>query len=159
MAGARARRAAREGRGGGRAARLRARACASSRAGRTIPAGLRAIDIVGTGGDASGSLNISTGTALLAAACGVAGGQARQPLGFEPRRQRGRARGARACKMPLDETAGGGVLRGHELHVPVRAVLPPGDEGRRAGARGARRAHGVQHSRAARESRRSRRST
>lgn len=36
-----------------------------------IPAGLGAIDIVGTGGDASGSLNISTGTALLTAACGV----------------------------------------------------------------------------------------
>ena len=36
-----------------------------------LPAGLRAIDIVGTGGDASGSLNISTGTALLTAACGV----------------------------------------------------------------------------------------
>jgi anthranilate phosphoribosyltransferase len=36
-----------------------------------IPAGLRAIDVVGTGGDASGSLNISTGTALLAAACGL----------------------------------------------------------------------------------------
>jgi len=36
-----------------------------------IAAGIRAIDIVGTGGDASGSLNISTGTALLTAACGV----------------------------------------------------------------------------------------
>jgi anthranilate phosphoribosyltransferase len=36
-----------------------------------VPAGLRAIDIVGTGGDASGSLNISTGTALLTAACGI----------------------------------------------------------------------------------------
>src|SRR5882762_5798949 len=36
-----------------------------------IPANLRAIDVVGTGGDASGSLNISTGTALLTAACGV----------------------------------------------------------------------------------------
>src|SRR5580765_5793684 len=36
-----------------------------------IPAGVRAIDIVGTGGDASGSYNISTGTALLTAACGV----------------------------------------------------------------------------------------
>ena len=34
-----------------------------------IPAGTRAIDIVGTGGDASGSLSISTGTALLTAAC------------------------------------------------------------------------------------------
>ena len=37
----------------------------------SIPAGLPAIDIVGTGGDRSGSLNISTGTALLTAACGV----------------------------------------------------------------------------------------
>jgi len=31
----------------------------------------RAIDIVGTGGDASGSVNISTGTSLLVAACGI----------------------------------------------------------------------------------------
>jgi anthranilate phosphoribosyltransferase len=36
-----------------------------------MPAGLRAIDVVGTGGDGSGSLNISTGTALLTAACGI----------------------------------------------------------------------------------------
>lgn len=36
-----------------------------------IPNNVRAIDIVGTGGDASGSLNISTGTALLTAACGL----------------------------------------------------------------------------------------
>src|ERR1700728_5495344 len=39
-----------------------------------LPTGLpslRAIDIVGTGGDLSGSYNISTGTALLTAACGV----------------------------------------------------------------------------------------
>lgn len=37
----------------------------------SIPAGLPAVDIVGTGGDCSGSLNISTGTALLSAGCGV----------------------------------------------------------------------------------------
>ena len=36
-----------------------------------LPAGLDAIDIVGTGGDASGSLNLSTGAALLTAACGL----------------------------------------------------------------------------------------
>ncbi len=36
-----------------------------------LPAGLPAADVVGTGGDNSGSFNISTGTALLAAACGV----------------------------------------------------------------------------------------
>ena len=36
-----------------------------------LPAGLPAVDIVGTGGDGSGSLNLSTGSALLAAACGL----------------------------------------------------------------------------------------
>jgi anthranilate phosphoribosyltransferase len=36
-----------------------------------IPAGSRAIDIVGTGGDSSGSFNLSTGASLLTAACGV----------------------------------------------------------------------------------------
>jgi anthranilate phosphoribosyltransferase len=36
-----------------------------------IPAGIVAADIVGTGGDGSGSLNISTGTALVTAGCGV----------------------------------------------------------------------------------------
>ncbi|MEP7243372.1 MAG: anthranilate phosphoribosyltransferase [Gammaproteobacteria bacterium] len=36
-----------------------------------LPAGFRAIDIVGTGGDSSGSVNISTGTAILVAACGL----------------------------------------------------------------------------------------
>jgi anthranilate phosphoribosyltransferase len=37
----------------------------------TLPAGGPAIDIVGTGGDASGSFNISTGASLLTAALGV----------------------------------------------------------------------------------------
>jgi anthranilate phosphoribosyltransferase len=37
-----------------------------------LPAAPDAIDIVGTGGDSSGSLNLSTGAALLTAACGVA---------------------------------------------------------------------------------------
>jgi anthranilate phosphoribosyltransferase len=36
-----------------------------------LPGVLDAIDIVGTGGDSSGSLNLSTGAALLTAACGV----------------------------------------------------------------------------------------
>jgi len=36
-----------------------------------LPSPLRAIDIVGTGGDRSGSLNLSTGAALLTASCGV----------------------------------------------------------------------------------------
>ena len=37
----------------------------------TLPPGDAYVDIVGTGGDASGSLNLSTGSALLAAACGL----------------------------------------------------------------------------------------
>jgi anthranilate phosphoribosyltransferase len=36
-----------------------------------LPDAPDAIDIVGTGGDSSGSLNLSTGAALLAAACGL----------------------------------------------------------------------------------------
>jgi anthranilate phosphoribosyltransferase len=36
-----------------------------------LPGAEAAIDIVGTGGDASGSLNLSTGAALLTAACGL----------------------------------------------------------------------------------------
>ena len=36
-----------------------------------IPAGGAYVDIVGTGGDGSASLNLSTGSALLAAACGA----------------------------------------------------------------------------------------
>jgi anthranilate phosphoribosyltransferase len=36
-----------------------------------VPPGSPVIDVVGTGGDASGSFNLSTGTALLVAACGA----------------------------------------------------------------------------------------
>ena len=44
---------------------------ALARKPRCSSGGVDAIDIVGTGGDASGSLNLSTGAALLAAACGL----------------------------------------------------------------------------------------
>lgn len=36
-----------------------------------LPTGLSPVDLVGTGGDGSGSLNLSTGAALLTAACGA----------------------------------------------------------------------------------------
>ncbi len=36
-----------------------------------IPEGIVIVDVVGTGGDGSHSLNLSTGTALLASACGI----------------------------------------------------------------------------------------
>src|ERR1700730_5900202 len=54
--------------GVGRASSAAMRALARKPA---LPDALDAIDIVGTGGDASGSLNLSTGAALLAAACGL----------------------------------------------------------------------------------------
>jgi anthranilate phosphoribosyltransferase len=52
---------------------LRGFALAMRALARRVPVAVRlgAADVVGTGGDASGSLNISTGVALLAAACGV----------------------------------------------------------------------------------------
>src|SRR5690606_38622087 len=56
------------------AAEIRGFATAMRRLARRpeLPEGRRYVDIVGTGGDGSGSLNLSTGSALLAAACGAA---------------------------------------------------------------------------------------
>ncbi len=55
------------------ATELRGLAAAMRQLARPLPlaAGLDAIDIVGTGGDGSGSFNLSTGAALLTAACGL----------------------------------------------------------------------------------------
>ncbi|NGX17376.1 anthranilate phosphoribosyltransferase [Wenzhouxiangella sp. XN24] len=55
------------------AAELRGFATAMRQLARTpqIPADRPVLDIVGTGGDGSGSLNLSTGASLLAAACGI----------------------------------------------------------------------------------------
>jgi anthranilate phosphoribosyltransferase len=74
-----------------------------------LPADLRAIDIVGTGGDASGSLNISTGTALLTAACGL-------PVLKHGNRSISSRAGsadvleALGLKVPLDEQTAGACL-------------------------------------------------
>jgi anthranilate phosphoribosyltransferase len=74
-----------------------------------LPTGLRAIDVVGTGGDGSGSLNISTGTALLTAACGL-------PVVKHGNRSVSSRAGsadvleALGVRMPLDEEAASACL-------------------------------------------------
>jgi len=74
-----------------------------------LPAGLPAVDIVGTGGDRSGSLNLSTGAALLSAACGV-------PVVKHGNRAMSSRAGsadvleALGLKLPLDESQAGACL-------------------------------------------------
>jgi anthranilate phosphoribosyltransferase len=74
-----------------------------------LPAPLRAIDIVGTGGDRSGSLNLSTGAALLTASCGVSvvkhGNRA-----ISSRAGSADVLEALGVKLPLDEARAGECL-------------------------------------------------
>jgi anthranilate phosphoribosyltransferase len=68
------------------------------------------VDVVGTGGDGSGSLNLSTGASLLAAACGV-------PIVKHGNRSvsskcgSADVLGALGLPIPLDETAAGACLK------------------------------------------------
>jgi len=96
-----------------------------------VPAGLASIDIVGTGGDASGSLNLSTGTALLVAACGV-------PVIKHGNRSISSRSGSAdvleqlGLKLPLDEAAAGACLQASgftflfapHFHPAMKAVAP-----------------------------------
>ena len=83
-----------EGRAAGRDRRPRADD-ARARGAAVEAATTDVFDTCGTGGDRSGTFNISSVAALVVAACGVPRRQARQPLGVEPLRQRRRVRGAR----------------------------------------------------------------
>jgi anthranilate phosphoribosyltransferase len=74
-----------------------------------LPAGPKAVDIVGTGGDRSGSLNLSTGAALLTAAAG------QRVVKHGNRSVSSRAGAADVLEqlglvLPLDETAAGRCL-------------------------------------------------
>jgi anthranilate phosphoribosyltransferase len=74
-----------------------------------LSAGASLVDVVGTGGDGSGSLNLSTGTALLAAACGLRvvkhGNRA-----VSSRSGSADLLQALGLKVPLDETEAGACL-------------------------------------------------
>ncbi len=95
---------------------------------RTAP---RAIDIVGTGGDSSGSFNLSTGAALLTAACGV------DVVKHGNRSVSSKSGSADVLeqlglKLPLDESAAGACLAATRFtflfaphyHPAMKAVAP-----------------------------------
>jgi len=96
-----------------------------------IPAGSRAIDIVGTGGDSSGSFNLSTGAALLTAACGV------DVVKHGNRSVSSKSGSADVLeqlglKLPLDESAAGACLAATRFtflfaphyHPAMKAIAP-----------------------------------
>jgi anthranilate phosphoribosyltransferase len=97
----------------------------------SIPNASRAIDIVGTGGDSSGSFNLSTGAALLTAACGV------DVVKHGNRSVSSRSGSADVLealglKLPLDESAAGACLAATKFtflfapyyHPAMKAIAP-----------------------------------
>ena len=90
-----------------------------------------AIDIVGTGGDASHSYNLSTGTALLAAACGLSVTK-HGTLSVSSRSGSADVLEALGLILPLDEISSGECLRtlnftfffAPHYHPAMKAIAP-----------------------------------
>ena len=100
------------------------------------------LDTAGTGGGTP-TFNVSTTAAFVAAGAGCPGSEARQPLGHLAVGSADvlEALGAR---IDLGPRAGRGLHRDGRLRLHVRAAAPCGDEARRPGPKGARRAHDLQ---------------
>ncbi len=125
-----------------------ASACVPRRCVRRSSSAARAVDIVGTGGDKSGSFNLSTGAALLAAAAG-------QPVIKHGNRSVSSRAGsadvleALGLALPLDERRAGEFFERTGFTFLFAPHYHPSTKAIATGPRRARRAHGVQHPRPA----------
>ena len=109
-----------------------------------------AIDTCGTGGDRSGTVNVSTMAALDRGGRGCEGREARQPGAVVAVRFGRRARGARRRDRARPRRRRP-LRAGSRRRLLSRAAIPPRDAIPRPGPQGARRADDVQLSRAAGE--------
>ena len=102
------------------------------------------VDVVGTGGDRAGTINISTASALVAASLGVkVAKHGNRPLG---RRRPGRNPRHSAGSIPPGQRAATGE---HRVLLPVRPEIPPGYALCGTSARGPEKPHRFQPDRPA----------
>ncbi len=126
---------------------------AGERRGRARHRGGRSSTRAAPAATARASFNISTAAAIVMAACGIARGQAWQPLG---RRASAAARTCSrrsACNIQASPEVDRAVPGRSRHRLLLRAHVPSGDAARRPGAPRPRRANGVQPARAAHQSR------